>query len=412
MMLEPTVLTVSQITTYIRSLLEGDAHLSSVYIAGEISNFKDHMSSGHWYFSLKDECAVVRAVMFRSANQRLRFHPENGMHVIVRGRISVYDRDGAYQLYAEDMQPDGVGAAALAFEQLRKKLEAEGLFRLDRKKPLPLCPAVVGVITSPTGAARRDIENVLARRFPLAEVRLAPVLVQGAQAPEQLAAAIRALNAEGRAEVIILGRGGGAAEELAAFNDEQVVRAVANSRIPIISAVGHETDVTLCDFAADRRAPTPSAAAELAVPDQMELAARIAAAHSRLDQLMLHRLAAAEQQLDYGRTRLAAVNPVRTLEQQEKRWSEWTARLEKQKWAKVDAMQLQLHRLIQRLDALSPTQVLMRGYAAVRGKTWITSAAQLAPKQAVTLHFADGQAHCEVESVNRGGIDDGEKGNV
>ena len=412
MMLEPTVLTVSQITTYIRSLLEGDAHLSSVYIAGEISNFKDHMSSGHWYFSLKDEYAVVRAVMFRSANQRLRFHPENGMHVIVRGRISVYDRDGAYQLYAENMQPDGVGAAALAFEQLRKKLEAEGLFRLDRKKPLPLCPAVVGVITSPTGAARRDIENVLARRFPLAEVRLAPVLVQGAQAPEQLAAAIRALNADGRAEVIILGRGGGAAEELAAFNDEQVVRAVANSRIPIISAVGHETDVTLCDFAADRRAPTPSAAAELAVPDQMELAARIAAAHSRLNQLMLRRLAAAEQQLDYGRARLAAVNPVRTLEQQEKRWNEGTARLEKQKWAKVDAAQLQLHRLIQRLDALSPTQVLMRGYAAVRGKTWITSAAQLAPKQAVTLHFADGQAHCEVKSVNRGGIDDGEKGNV
>ena len=269
----PMVLTVSQLNTYLRAVIEEDDHLSSVFVCGEISNFTNHIRSGHWYFSLKDENSILKAVMFRTANQRLRFRPESGMRVIVRGRIGVFERDGVYQLYAEDMQPDGTGALALAFEQLRRRLEAEGLFRAERKKTLPPFPATIGVITSPTGAARRDIENVLGRRFPAANILFAPVLVQGENAPEQLAAAVARMNRDGRADVIIIGRGGGSAEELWAFNDERVVRAVAASEIPVISAVGHETDVTLCDFAADRRAPTPSAAAELAVPEMRTLQA-------------------------------------------------------------------------------------------------------------------------------------------
>lgn len=400
--MEPTVLTVSQITTYIRSVLEGDPHLSTVYICGEISNFTDHLRSGHWYFSLKDADAVLRCVMFRSANQRLRFHPSDGLRVIIRGRITVYERDGAYQLYAEDMQPDGAGALALAFEQLRRKLDAEGLFDLSRKQPLPPCPMTVGVITSPTGAARRDIEHILARRFPLAEIRFAPVLVQGSSAPEQLADALDRMNTDGRAEVIIIGRGGGSAEELWAFNDERVVRAVARSKIPVISAVGHETDYTLCDFAADCRAPTPSAAAELAVPDRAELSVQLDGLNVRMFAAVKRQQNAAEQWWRSVITRPVWHNPPaladgeahRTLLQQRLFGS-----INRQLERRTDALRSRCAQL----DALSPLKVMARGYAAVKTENWVMRAAQLTAGEPATMYFQDGQAVCTVRQVHLDG---------
>ena len=300
------VISVSQLNRYVKSLLEGDANLAAVYIGGEISNFTNHYKSGHLYMSLKDEGAVVKAVMFRAYASKLAFTPENGMKVIVRARVSLYEKDGAFQIYIEEMQPDGVGALQIAFEQLKKKLAAEGLFEASRKKPLPRYPARVGVITSPTGAAVRDIFNVLGRRFPLARVVFTPVLVQGEGAPAQLVAALRRFNETNAADVLIIGRGGGSIEELWAFNDETVARAVAASRIPVISAVGHETDFTICDFVADLRAPTPSAAAELAVPDQHQLAARLTQLYGALRQSALHRV-------EVENTRLASIRGKRCL---------------------------------------------------------------------------------------------------
>ena len=238
-------LTVTQVNRFARSLIEGDGRLNDILIAGEISNFSGHYKSGHLYFSLKDEHSLVKAVMFASSANRLHFRPADGMRVVIRGRVSLYEAAGQYQLYAGDMQPDGLGALALAFEQLKNRLAEEGLFDPSRKRPLPPFPQRIGVITSPTGAAVRDILQITARRWPVAEILLCPVLVQGEAAPAQLTAAVRALNAEGSCDVIILGRGGGSMEDLWAFNSEALARAVAGSRIPVVSAVGHETDFTI-----------------------------------------------------------------------------------------------------------------------------------------------------------------------
>ncbi len=397
-----TVLTVSQITTYIRSLLDGDPNLDPVYLCGEISNFNAYQKSGHWYFSLKDANAVLRCVMFRSANQRLRFCPENGMRVLIRGRISVYERDGTYQLYAEDMLPDGAGALAVAFEQLRRRLEAEGLFDPARKRPLPDCPMTVGVITSPSGAARRDIEHILARRFPLAEILLAPVPVQGADAPAQLADALDRMNADGGAEVIIIGRGGGSAEELWAFNDERVVRAVARSRIPVISAVGHETDVTLCDFAADYRAPTPSAAAEVAVPDQAELTDRLAQLQVRMTAAAARTVRRADEQLRAVRLRPVWQSPP-GVESAAQRYAHLHQRLVQAGQRRLNDRTDELRWVCAQLDALSPLRVLARGYAAVQTDRPVTRAAQLTAGVSATLRFADGCADCTIHRVTVNG---------
>jgi exodeoxyribonuclease VII large subunit len=394
------VLTVSQLNTYIRAVVEEDDHLSSVFVCGEISNFTNHLRSGHWYFSLKDESSVLKAVMFRMSNQRLRFLPESGMRVIVRGRIGVFERDGVYQLYAEDMQPDGTGALALAFEQLRRRLEAEGLFRPERKKPLPLYPSVVGVITSPTGAARRDIENVLARRFPAANILFAPVLVQGDGAPEQLAEAVARMNRDGRADVIIIGRGGGSAEELWAFNDERVVRAVAASEIPVISAVGHETDVTLCDFAADKRAPTPSAAAELAVPEMLTLQAQLIGCRSRMQSAAEHTLAAYERELELLTNRPVLRSPEGLLNEAQQRADKLVTRLHNAGREIVAAHTQQLAQLAGKLHALSPLQVLSRGYAAVqKDGEWLSDGGDLQPGDRIAVRFIDGEADCTVTQV-------------
>lgn len=400
MIREPVVLSVSQVNMYLKSLLDGDENLSPVFVCGEISNFSNHLRSGHWYFSLKDREGTLKTVMFQRANQRLRFRPEDGMRVIVRGRISLYERDGAVQLYAEDMQPDGAGALAIAFEQLRKRLEAEGLFRPEHKKPLPPYPMVVGVITSPTGAARRDIENVLGRRFPAAKILLAPVLVQGGGAPAQLAAAVERMNRDGRAEVIIIGRGGGSAEELWAFNDERVVRAVAASEIPVISAVGHETDVTLCDFAADCRAPTPSAAAELAVPELLTLQAQLISYRSRMKAAATHAVEVRERELALLKDRPVLKNPMASVEAGAQRLDHAVRRLQE---AGERLTRQQEHRLAQlsgRLDALSPLKVLARGYAAVRQEEWISGAAALQPGDRITVMFRDGEAGCTVDTVD------------
>ena len=252
------VLSVSQLNRYIKMNFDADENLANIFISGEISNFTNHYRTGHLYFTLKDDSAAVRAVMFNSSAKRLKFMPEDGMKVIARGRVSVYEASGQYQLYVDDMQPDGVGALNLAYEQLKEKLQKEGLFSELHKKPYP---EKVGVITSPTGAAVRDIINVLGRRFPYAEIVFCPVLVQGDGAHLQLTDAVNLFNSERAADVIIIGRGGGSIEDLWEFNDEGLARAVYNSEIPVISAVGHETDFTICDFAADMRAPTPSAAA-------------------------------------------------------------------------------------------------------------------------------------------------------
>ena len=286
----PLVLTIGQLNAYVKSLLDGDDNLNHVYVSAEISNFTNHYRTGHFYFSLKDENAVIRAVMFRSSAQRLKFLPQDGMRVIVRGRVSLYEWDGQYQLYVDDLQPDGVGALNLAYEQLKEKLSKEGLFAPERKKTLPRYPMRVGVVTSPTGAAVRDIINVLSRRFPLAQIILQPVQVQGADAPGQIADAIRLFNEKKAADVLIVGRGGGSLEELWAFNEEEVARAVAASEIPVVSAVGHETDFTICDFAADLRAPTPSAAAELCVPDAQGELARVQMLRHSVFQLVQRRM--------------------------------------------------------------------------------------------------------------------------
>lgn len=372
----PVVLTISQLNRYIKSLLDGDQMLSSVFLTGEISNFTNHYKSGHMYFSLKDSQCVVRAVMFAAQARRLRFLPQDGMKVIVRGRVTVYEQSGQYQVYVDDMQPDGLGALNLAYEQLKTRLAAEGLFDASRKKPLPAYPKAVGVVTSPTGAAVQDIKQILGRRFPLAEVILCPVLVQGAGAAEQIAAAVEHFNRLGCADVLIVGRGGGSMEDLWAFNEEIVARAVANSRIPVISAVGHETDFTICDFAADLRAPTPSAAAELAVPDIRELMAYVSGSMLRMKKSLgieMHRM-----QIDRLVDRMSG-KMKRDLETGRMRLAERSASLQ----------------------AFSPLRVLARGYSVALdadGET-VRSAAQVRQGDSLNLIVQDGRLACTVNEV-------------
>lgn len=397
-MAQMRVITVSQLNRYVKSVLEGDRNLMAVYISGEISNFTNHYKSGHLYMSLKDEGALVKAVMFRGNASKLAFTPENGMKVIVRARVSLYEKDGAFQIYIEEMQPDGVGALQVAYEQLKAKLEKEGLFDPARKRPIPRYPGRVGVITSPTGAAVRDILNVLGRRFPLAQIVFVPVLVQGEGAPPQLVKAVETFNERRAADVLIIGRGGGSIEELWAFNDERVARAVAASTIPVISAVGHETDFTICDFAADLRAPTPSAAAELAVPDTRNLLGRLAQLQAISRQAVAHRLQTEQKRLTALRERRCLSTPLFYVEGQ-------SMRLDYATRAFANAAQMQMtkadRRLVSlsgKLDALSPLKVLSRGYAIPQhdGEV-VKSVTAVAPGDALELRMSDGTLHCTVQ---------------
>lgn len=392
------VITVSQLNRYVKSLLDGDPHLTSVYISGEISNFTNHYKSGHLYMSLKDEGAVVKAVMFRAYASRLAFTPENGMKVIVKARVSLYEKDGAYQIYIEEMQPDGVGALQVAYEQLKARLAKEGLFDESRKRPLPRFPARVGVITSPTGAAVRDILNVLGRRYPLAQVVFVPVLVQGEGAAPQLCDALRRLNEQQAADVLIIGRGGGSIEELWAFNEESVARAVAASRIPVISAVGHETDFTICDFAADLRAPTPSAAAELAVPDQRALLQQLRHLHERMGAAAGHTVARENQRLAALRQKRCLSTPLFFVEEQGMRLDYLTRAFSSFAQVTIGRGQQRLAAASGKLDALSPLKVLSRGYAiAYKGDQVIKSVKDVRAGDRVSVRLQDGSVPCVAE---------------
>ena len=395
------VISVGQLNRYVKGLLEGDARLAAVYIGGEISNFTNHYKSGHLYMTLKDETAAVKAVMFRGNASKLAFKPEDGMKVIVRARVSLYERDGAYQLYIEEMQPDGVGALQIAFEQLKKKLAAEGLFDESRKRPIPGCPRRVGVITSPTGAAVRDIFNVLGRRFPMAQVVFCPVLVQGEGAAASIVSAIERFNAASAADVLIVGRGGGSIEDLWAFNEEPVARAVAVSAIPVISAVGHETDFTICDFVADLRAPTPSAAAELAVPDGAELAALLATYRIRLATACRGKWQASAKALEALRSRRCLAAPQYYTEEQTMRLDHLTHRFSAAAKQQLAAADRRLTATAAKLDALSPLKVLGRNYSIGYGADGqvLDSVQQTRVGDPVTWKLSDGAVECTVTKI-------------
>ncbi len=390
------VLTVGQINTYIKSLIDGDPNLSNVFLVGEISNFTNHYRTGHFYFTLKDQDAAIKAVMFRGSAQRLRFVPENGMRVIIRGRISVFERDGQYQLYADDMQPDGAGALNIAYEQLKAKLEAQGLFDVSRKKRIPEIPERVGVITSPTGAAVRDIINVLTRRFPLAKIVFCPVQVQGAEAADQIAQALDLFNAFSSADVIIVGRGGGSIEDLWAFNEEKVALAVSRSEIPVISAVGHETDFTICDFVADLRAPTPSAAAELAVPDRREQAAYIRGLKAQASSIVNRNLTERKAYVKSIADSRVLRNPLATVENGRQILDMHLNRLLSAEREIFNGKSIEFASCCSKLDALSPLKVLARGYAAVYadGKV-VGSASETNLSKNITIRFHDGDVECK-----------------
>ena len=397
----PSVLTISQLNTYVKSLLDGDPSLSRVFVSGEISNFTNHYRSGHLYLSLKDEKCVIKGVMFSSYASRLRFEPKDGMKVLVRGRVSLYEQSGQYQLYIEDMQPDGLGALNLAYEQLKEKLAAEGLFDTNKKQPLPAFPNKVGVITSPTGAVIHDIQQVMARRYPLAELVLCPVKVQGEGAAEQVVQAIEWFNRKKAADVLIVGRGGGSMEDLWAFNEEIVARAVAASSIPIISAVGHETDVTICDFVADCRAATPSAAAELAVPDQLELKDTLRSYQFTLTHLIRARMRTYHERLQKLVTSKSFQTPQTRVAMETMRLDRYTEQLSLAMKRKTEAQAHRLSKLSEQLYTLSPLQVLSRGYAITQDKNQqtIKSTAQVCTGQQIKVTLSDGVLDCTVDEV-------------
>ncbi|OMD63987.1 exodeoxyribonuclease VII large subunit [Paenibacillus odorifer] len=452
---ERQVYSIKELNRYIRMKLDSDNLLSDVWIRGEISNFTHH-GSGHMYFTLKDESSRIKAIMFASHNQRLPFIPKEGARVIARGNVTVYERDGQYQFYATHMQPDGIGSLYLAYEQLKSKLEKEGLFAEARKRSVPRFPKCIGVITSPTGAAVRDIVITLQRRFPQVAIVIYPVLVQGKGAAPSIVKAIGALNAMGEADVLIVGRGGGSLEELWAFNEEEVARAISASRIPVISAVGHETDFTIADFAADLRAATPTAAAELAVPHAGELAAQLRQLQQRLRQALQQRAQRGRERHSVLQRSLALAGPRRTLIQHTQRLDMLRERLQRSADARLSrsrerkavlhhslqrfhprdsvaaarqrtdsmrrelmgAMQARLQEKrsryvaeIRHLDALSPLKVMSRGYSLVYDEAeehLIKSLTEVQLGDLVVIKMNDGQLNCQVWGMKEDGKDDDE----
>ena len=402
-------LTVSQLTRHIKSLLEVDPVLQEVAVRGEVSNFKRH-SSGHLYFTLKDETSQIPAVMFAGANRLLQFRPEDGMKVVARGRVTVYEARGQYQLYVEWMEYDGLGALYEAFERLKAKLAAEGLFAEEVKRAIPAFPGIVGLVTSVEGAAIRDMLNILKRRFPLAEVRLYPTAVQGPDAPEAIVGAINLANRDGKAEVLIVGRGGGSIEDLWAFNSEIVARGIRGSAIPVVSAVGHEVDFTIADFAADLRAPTPSAAAELIVPDRRELLGRLHGLRDSLRNLLLAKSVSRKEALGaVGKERLTRLL-WQVLAEKRQLADEVRSGLEMRFSHLVALRKSELQAERQRLEAMSPLGVLSRGYCLFEKlleRTTVTRVGQLRRGDEGRVRFFDGSADCDVGAVRREGIGEG-----
>lgn len=395
-----TAVTVKQLNLYIKSLLEGDGKLAFISILGEISNFKCHFASGHLYFTLKDDTAALKCVMFKGNAARLRFVPQEGMKVVCSGRISVFERDGVYQLYAENMVPDGEGDLMAALEKLKSRLESEGLFDPSRKKPIPKFPKKVAVITSETGAAVRDIFNVLRRRYPLCDVLFCPATVQGALAPDSLCAALDIVG-KTDADVIIIGRGGGSIEDLWCFNDEKLARKIADMNIPVISAVGHETDFTVCDFVADLRAPTPSAAAELAVPDTEELLLNISGYKRMIEARMANAIDLREAALNrIASSRMFTAPAEYICEKRSLMLDAVTDRICSCAEKDIITKEKLFCTAAAKLDALSPIKTMLRGFTVVEkdGKT-VSSVSGLKAGEDITLRFHDGKAKCNTINI-------------
>jgi exodeoxyribonuclease VII large subunit len=444
--MEQQIISIGTLTKIIKNRLESDGALQDVWVQGEISNFTHH-ASGHMYYTLKDSMSKVKCIMFARANQKLGFAPKEGMKVLARGSVSVYDKDGNVQFYVTEMQPDGLGSLYLAFEQLKRQLESEGLFSSDRKRPIPVLPRVVGVITSPTGAAVRDIMTTLKRRFPAIPVLLIPALVQGDGAAPSIVRAIQLMNRVPNVDTIIVGRGGGSLEELWAFNEESVARAIAASRIPVISAVGHETDFTIADFVADLRAPTPTAAAELAVPSRVDKIAQLNHFEMRMTNGLKALVRMGRNRLEVAKKNALFANPFKLLEQPAQKvdrlgealiramerkvqrtkenWQGQTNRLERANprhlVTRFRDRQLHLDErlrkavertttlkankftiLIRQLDALSPLKVMSRGYSLTYdegGKELIKSVNQVRTGDAIQVRLADGSLHCHIAEI-------------
>ena len=395
---EQSIFSVSQINEYIKMTLESSPVLKNVFLRGEVSNFKSNYSSGHLYFSLKDETSSIKAVMFRSNASRLKFRLESGMKVIVHGRISTYTVSGDCQIIIDDMQPDGAGALAIAFEQLKKRLMSEGLFDAERKKQIPKFPKKVGVITSASGAALHDIINVSGRRSPSTEIIIYPSYVQGELAPKSLTGGILFFNRKCQVDVIIIGRGGGSAEDLWCFNDEVLARAIAESEIPVISAVGHETDFTICDFVADLRAPTPSAAAELAFPDTAEILSRVKVLGRKAEDSTVNRLNNLQNRLEIMRKSVELHSPSTYLASRENTLALLKGRLDSAQRTIFDDAQNRFRMLCTRLEGVNPLAVLSHGYSVVENRegSIVSSVADVETGELITVKLSDGEINATV----------------
>ena len=403
--MEQKVLSITQINEYIRAQMDRDALLNSVAVRGEISNYKMY-PSGHHYFTLKDESAALKCVMFKGNAMRLRFRPDNGMKVIAMGKISVYPRDGAYQLYCTGMAMDGIGDLYAAFEQLKVKLAAQGLFDPAHKKPIPKHPRTIGIVTSSAGPALHDMLRILKKRYPLSQVRLLPVRVQGVEAPGEIAAAIRYANHYSLADLLIVGRGGGSIEDLWAFNDERVAYAIYESKIPIISAVGHEPDVTISDFVADLRAATPSNAAELAVPDQDALRQSLDSMSAAMAASLNRQLISARRHLNVLSASPALQSPTSYLDQKRVGLDRLREHLISAETRSIDRKKQGFIGLTAKLDAMSPLKVLTRGYAMTQTEDGgvIRSVQQVQPGDQIQISLSDGRVSAAVTDVKENAL--------
>lgn len=392
----PKVYTVSTLNNYIKDMIDSDITLRELFIVGEISNFKAH-SSGHMYMTLKDEKSAIKAVMFKGNASRLKFMPADGMSVIVFGSVSVFQRDGQYQLYIQNMQPDGIGSLTLAFEQLKEKLMKEGLFAAEHKKALPRYPKTVGVVTSDTAAAFEDIKNVLKRRWPMADILLSPTKVQGEAAVPEIIKAIMTLDESGRADVIILARGGGSIEDLWCFNDERVARTIYSCKTPLITGVGHEIDYTIADFVADYRAPTPSAAAEVSVPDIRNELSDISKMRLHIQRTLTNMLNSYKDSLDFIRSKNVLKSPLGLIDERRLILDGYSDRMSSCMTSVFIAQKNRFELEMRRLDAFSPLKVLGRGYAiAEKDGRVIKSINDVSLSDDISLKVADGKINCKV----------------
>ena len=395
-------LTVTQVNEYIKMMMDSNPVLKNIWLKAEISNFTNHYRTGHFYFSLKDDNALVRAVMFKSYAQNVAFEPKDGMKVLVHGRVSAFVRDGQYQIYVDELLPDGIGALYLAFEQLKRKLAAEGLFDESRKKPIPRIPSKIGIVTSPTGAAIQDMINILGRRFPCADVYLYPAQVQGADAAPQLIEGVRFFNEKKKVDVLIIGRGGGSAEDLWAFNDEKLAYAIAASDVPVISAVGHESDFTICDFVADKRAPTPSAAAELAVPDMADIVVSLEKVKNRMSSVLLGKINNYRKNLRYLSEAGALSDPSYIVDDRRMSVLRLSEKTDLLAGKILDRSRAKRVGAASKLEALSPLAVVARGYGVVSDSqgTAVKSVSKLCVGEVIDIRLADGHASATVNSIS------------